>query len=950
MAAEKRQKTGVEPPNLIQRAQQVVNIISHGCELATGFGGFSLSLYDTAWVSMVTKPDAVGVRQWAFPEAFAYVLRQQHDNGSWGINASPVDVILNTMAGLLSLLEHHTVETTQCSVDSDIGPANYEERISRAITSLSDALNSWNVEATLHVGFEILVPCLLQQLAQRGVNLDFPSRQDLIKLHQQKMSKFRPEMVISKQQTTLLHSLEGLIGKVDFEKLKHHCTEYGGMMGSPASTAAYLIHSSVWDEAAEKYLRNVVERCGSCGGVPSGFPTPVFETSWTISTLLASGYAIEDFAREGIETITTYLQRLFEKQHGLLGFAPGFVPDADDTARSLLALSHLKVPMDPSALVGYFEAPRHFQTYKLERNPSFSANANTLLALLRSSSPATYIPQIEKTANYLVSCWDGGELCDKWNLASEYSEMLLVNALVELIAAWSNGDLTKLSTELVTLKIPIVLCQVLSKALVHQHENGSWDNSVERTAYSILLLAYILRLPWPISLRELVDTSLLRGRDYLQQHASKWSEGDYIWIEKVTYRLPTLAETYTLAAMKVPREEAAWTTEVRQLFTLPEKKGRTMAAVFGQLPIFRDTPRRTMLLAITEAHFYSRALRKIRLDIFPRDRMRMTKDKYLDFIPVAWTSVNTISGFPLSSETMWDMMVISMLNYQADEYMESVVGSLPKPCLRELKFEIRNACLDEDLSTEDISDVFMREGQLHGLTPSPQTEDSQSQFPSPHLSEVTQVILKYIRHVRYHPCVIACPAAAQREVGKELDKFLHAHMAHNADNSRLRNSDTISDNLWSQSYFDWVRTTGATDTSCPYSFSFFTCLISRRGRSCISSAKQRYFARALALHLATMCRQFNDYGSHLRDLQEKNLNSLHFADFNGDSLSRGQDQHKQDLMELAEFERSCMQVCFAHLSAETSATTAAQIQAFIKVTDLFGQIYVAQDIASRLKT
>ncbi|KAE8137311.1 hypothetical protein BDV38DRAFT_293075 [Aspergillus pseudotamarii] len=895
MAAEKRQKkTGVEPPNLIERAQQVVNIISHGCELSSGFGGFSLSLYDTAWVSMITKPDAVGARQWAFPEAFAYVLRQQQDNGSWGINASPVDGILNTMAGLLSLLEHHAVETAQCSVGSDIGPADYEERISRAIKSLSDALNSWN----------ILVPCLLQQLAQRGVSLDFPGRQDLIKLHQQKLSKFRPEMVISKQQTTLLHSLEGLIGKVDFEKLKHHCTEYGGMMGSPASTAAYLIYSPVWDEAAEKYLHNVVERCGSCGGVPSGFPTPVFETSWTISTLLASA-------------ITTYLQRLFEKQHGLLGFAPGFVPDADDTARSLLALSYLKVPMDPSSLVRYFEAPRHFQTYKLERNPSFSANANTLLALLQSSCPATYVPQIEKTANYLVSCWEGGD------------EMLLVNALVEL-----------LSTELVTTKIPIVLCQLLSKALVHQHENGSWHNSVERTAYSILLLAYILRLPWPISLR----------RDYLQQHASEWSEGDYIWIEKVTYRLPTLAETYTLAAMKVPREEAAWTTEVKQMFTLPEKKGRAMAAVFGQLPTFRDTPRRTMLLAITEAHFYSRALRKIRLDIFPRDRMRMTKDKYLDFIPVAWTSINTISGFPLSSETMWDMMVISMLNYQADEYMESVVGSLPKPCLRELKLEIRNACLDEDLSTEDISDVFMKDDQLPGWIPSPQTEESQSQSPSPHLSEVSEVILKYIRHVRYHPCVIVCPAATQREVGKELDKFLHAHMAHNADNSRLRNSDTTSDNLWSQSYFDWVRTTGAIDTSCPYSFSFFTCLISRQGRSCISSAKQRYFARALALHLATMCRQFNDYGSRLRDLQEKNLNSLDFADFNGDGLSRGQDQHKQDLMELAEFERSCMQVCFAHLSAETSATTTAQIQVFIKVTDLFGQIYVAQDIASRLKT
>ncbi|KAE8381388.1 hypothetical protein BDV26DRAFT_84454 [Aspergillus bertholletiae] len=270
-------------------------------------------------------------------------------------------------------------------------------------------------------------------------------------------------MITSKLQTTLLHSLEGLIGNVDFDKLKHHCTEYGGMMWSPASTAAYLIHSPEWDEAAENYFHNVVERCGSCGGVPSGFPTSAFEASWTVSTLLASGYAIEDFANEGIQAITTYLQCLFEKQHGLLGFAPGFVPDADDTARSLLALSYLNAPVDSSSLVSYFEAPRHFQTYKLERNPSFSANANTLLALLRSPSPAAYIPQTEKTANYLVSCWEGGELCDKWNLASECSEMLLVNALVELITAWGKGDLTKLSTKIVTSKTPIVLCHLLSR-------------------------------------------------------------------------------------------------------------------------------------------------------------------------------------------------------------------------------------------------------------------------------------------------------------------------------------------------------------------------------------------------------------------------------------------------------------------------------------------------------
>lgn len=97
-----------------------------------------------------------------------------------------------------------------------------------------------------------------------------------------------------------------------------------------------------------------------------------------------------------------------------------------------------------------------------------------------------------------------------------------------------------------------------------------------------------------------------------------------------------------------------------------------------------------------------------------------------------------------------------------------------------------------------------------------------------------------------------------------------------------------------------------------------------------------------------MCRQYNDYGSYSRDKEEKNLNSLDFADFN-ENICEGLGPRKEDLMNIAEFERSCMQLCFKRLSSEVNQKVSSQIRAFINVTDLFGQIYVAQDIASRLK-
>lgn len=50
------------------------------------------------------------------------------------------------------------------------------------------------------------------------------------------------------------------------------------MMGSPASTAAYLIHSSRWDDEAEEYLRSLT--IAGNGKVASAFPVSVLEIFW----------------------------------------------------------------------------------------------------------------------------------------------------------------------------------------------------------------------------------------------------------------------------------------------------------------------------------------------------------------------------------------------------------------------------------------------------------------------------------------------------------------------------------------------------------------------------------------------------------------------------------------------------------------------------------------------
>ena len=59
---------------------------------------------------------------------------------------------------------------------------------------------------------------------------------------------------------------------------------------------------------------------------------------------------------------------------------------------------------------------------------------------------------------------------------------------------------------------------------------------------------------------------------------------------------------------------------------------------------------------------------------------------------------------------------------------------------------------------------------------------------------------------------------------------------------------------------------------------------------------------------------------------------------------------KDDLMYVAEYERECCDRALEKLLRETvvDARTRRILQAFVNVTDLYGQIYVQRDIASRV--
>ena len=248
-----------------------------------GLGSMTVSLYDTSWVACVTRC-VNGRFQLLFPSALRFILRSQQDNGGWRCNdrqpSSKEDEILCTLAAIHALCKfrEHPAQMKQI-IDSN----ELEARIRRSTAYVSRMLESWNLRDCQRVGYEMLLPGLLDCLASYNLHFDFANKSGIFALRKEKVSRLPVERLYDAAPSTLLHSLEAFFAdpSFDYSRVRHQKIS-GSMMGSPSATAAYLMRSSVWDHDAEDFLRLVME-VGSGkghGGVPNAFPSTNFEVLW----------------------------------------------------------------------------------------------------------------------------------------------------------------------------------------------------------------------------------------------------------------------------------------------------------------------------------------------------------------------------------------------------------------------------------------------------------------------------------------------------------------------------------------------------------------------------------------------------------------------------------------------------------------------------------------------
>ncbi|KAI0409334.1 hypothetical protein F4802DRAFT_615787 [Xylaria palmicola] len=957
----------------------------------------SSSVYDTAWLSMVRKPDSSGKASWLFPECFEFIMARQLSSGSWESYATPEDGILNTSAALLALRTRLRMEPRDPNYD------DWMSRSYKAEAALRNLLSDWEIPSSVdQAEVEILVASLLQLLEREGVYIDLPHLDALRAVREEMLASLHPSNLFNTTSTSHTH-LEAFVGHIDFDQVGSSRDRDGSMMRSPASTAAYLMNCSVWDEEAEAYLRTIVTRDGSDGlrGVSSAWPTTFFE-SQVVTTLASAGLCVNERGTCGPSHI--FNSFVAQKTNG---FTPISLRDADDTTQKLVASYHMSQTGNLDEFIQTCGGVKHIITDPSDRNRCLSASCNALILLLELDNRDQNLPQIAKALRLLVDDVFRGRVQDKRHLNELYWMMLLARAF-ELIFRHYHLALAVFSLDVnLRYEVPMIALHILSKIFRAQQKNGSWSNVCEITSYGVLALSSLSRLP---CVQQLGDGEILGaislGKEYLYENRSRWGAGSYHWIDKVTSSSDMLSEAYCIAAAFIPTRSAKHLdppTSMKECFLVQDNVllgMRKAGKLLARTPLFRKRDAFTLRVAEMKAAFAMQLLNRQTPTIFPRTAKG--KDKYVFFIPLVLTACAELRDCVVSLSSLHELMVLSVLNFLVDEYMEGVVerhfvnnldavGRVVTDLCAELSHKPTNGYTN---GNETQSAHFSNGSETRPGSSNEAHVATDGYQDRPSVGEVKNVLGRYVAHILHHRDVLSSPAPLQARLARDLQKFLLAHLSHAEDNRRLRaqldgdgppphESDQRirATGLGApavyrdarQSFYQWVRSTSAEHTSCPFSFFFFNCLAhatssspssspvaarARSGDGILASARTAYLAEDACRHLASVCRMYNDLGSMTRDADERNLNSTNFPEFaqprpvrGGSSVSDIDDARakaKGELLWIAKYEEKGLATALDLLEGELGdGVLMGHLRFFVDVTELYGQIYVLEDVGTR---
>ncbi|KAI4192653.1 MAG: hypothetical protein LQ348_003080 [Seirophora lacunosa] len=830
------------------------------------------------------------------------------------------------MAALLALLIRRS---SKIEVPDDI-----DGRITSASATLRQMLRSWDSTTSDNIGFELLLPAHLEMLEKYSLSYSFPARPRLMDLYEQRLQREKPESLYGSNPSTLLHCLEGMIGKIDFDRLAHH-KAHGGMLCSPSSTAAYLMNTSIWDREAEAYIWNSMPDCGAV----EVNPTSLFEITWALMALVEA-FPMDAILSLEMNRIAESLENVFHSQKGLAACAPGVHDEADTTGSMIYILNFLGRNVTPDAMINRYESSDKFRYLAIERTPSSSTNAHALKGPLHVSNRSENACQIIKVATYITDCWWRGDTFDKWSMTPQYAKMLFSQSLVMLLRQWEHGQLPEIQIPLITEKILPVLFGIAVDTLQQQNEDGSWGfRSREITAYAVLCLSAAAPLPICDCLRSSIEHAIKDGKAFLLRQTNDWSKPDFVWRSKAAYGLGVVAEAYTLAAMRISPYDHSFGKNIEDICQIAKPSLGTFQEI-SHLPFFAEMPDWLVSACIVEAY--------LRLPVFDRARQAVItqgavkQQRHFNIVPFAFIASSRSKGAFMTADMNGEFMVMCALVYEVDHYIEEVIGGLKGVEVQ----EVRNF----------VHEVF-EEACLHPPTECQPKGVSKHQEPESkqlhHLDGIKTRLRRGISWVLNSQRVLSSSKYDQVVLRRELKAFYMGQIRSVYESASLATSRTPQHpvNLLQEPYHNWVHTTSSSHASGLLTFAFLTCLLgaSMDGQDCFRSAVAKYLAQDLSMHLSSLIRMENDIGSVIRDRKENNLNSVDFPEFDTTDQEDDLESRIEQLKGLAAYERECAKNALAKLiQMDVDERVVWALKAYCNAVDLYGEIYAMQDVTPSL--
>jgi len=474
--------------------------------------------YDTAWVASV--PDVNHPGESAFPQALQWLRLHQRSDGSWGADIPYAhDRIISTLASLITLAKWSDDRWTRVQIESGL------RSVWRNVTML--ARDPYET-----IGFELIVPTLLEHAKKLAFNLPYSQFDDCVRKRKYKLSLLPADLVYSRRVSSIF-SLEFLGDSFDIDAALANggLSEVNGSVASSPSASAYYLTNVLQDDKAFDYL-SALQKSGN-GSIPAVAPFEIFERAWALYNLEKAGYNLASSEPH----IAKHLEALYQAwtPHGVSHTICFGVPELDDTAVvfRVLRLGGFDVSLD--VFVEY-ELEDHFRCFPYERNTSISAHFHLLEALNAAGMEAKDAP-VQKALRFVIdNRIHGIYWFDKWHISPYYPT---ARAVMAFLGMNGNGDVAD------------VMAQAVQWILQTQNTDGSWGfhgyGTAEETAYCLQALALYRNAGYPVdphvilsAANFLIESKELQYRSYVP-----------LWIGKSLYSPTYVVHSAVLSALSL---------------------------------------------------------------------------------------------------------------------------------------------------------------------------------------------------------------------------------------------------------------------------------------------------------------------------------------------------------------------------------------------------------------